>query len=178
MTHKLRTKLSLNKTLRLNNRQPGSVIKILHNRSLKLFQNFHGKTHLLRLKTAGLFLRKLQAISVIILVSWLRKFSSLGHTCQSTRKSLCFGHLEKLRALTPVSNLLEYFLQELNLEAWFLVQKCEAILNDVLLLLCTNSLRFGPARLRHTIKTSTHGHGCQKNLPGQSMNNGQWAIHE
>ena len=35
-------------------------------------------------------------------------------------------------ALTPVSNLIEYFLQELNLEAWFLVQKCEGILNDFL----------------------------------------------
>ena len=53
-----------------------------------------------------------------------------------------FGHLEKIRTLTPVSNLIE----KLKLEAWLLAQKhekCEAILGDILILLCTNSLSFG-----------------------------------
>ena len=70
------------------------------------------------------------------------------------RKSRCFD-TKKNRTLTLLSTLKDKFLQKLKLESCQSIQ-CEAILKDVVLLPCTNSLSFGilylkKPRLRGTV---------------------------
>ena len=67
----------------------------------------------------------------------------LGHI----RKSRCFA-LKKNRTLTPLSTLIDKFLQKLKLEPYESIQ-CEATLKDVVLLPCTNSLSFGILYLKN-----------------------------
>ena len=67
----------------------------------------------------------------------------LGHI----RKSRCFD-TKKNRTLTPLSTLIDKFLQKLKLEPCESIQ-CEAILKDVVLLPCTNSLSFGMLYLKN-----------------------------
>ena len=67
----------------------------------------------------------------------------LGHT----RKSWCFD-TKKNRTLTPLSTLIDKFLQKLKLEPCESIQ-CEVILKDVVLLPCTNSLSFGILYLKN-----------------------------
>ena len=63
------------------------------------------------------------------------------------RKSRCFD-TKKNRTLTPLSTLIDKFLQKLKLEPYESIQ-CEAILKDVVLLPCTNSLSFGILYLKN-----------------------------
>ena len=115
----------------------------------------------------SLVLRSIALGWVLIIVSWAyQKISIFRHFRIKSYSDSGVKNSHKIFSTKiEVGTLWEYSIVD---------QKCEAILNNVLLLLWTNSLS-----LQHAIKTSTYRHDCSKNfIPGsQKYTNNQYILY-